>query len=128
MLFRSVAALVLTPLVGGAIPAVSYIVASSWERIDARDIIQVGAWVIFSFLFECIALLPLARHFRASTYFRLRVFLLGSITWLLLSLAWFYLVFGISLKGALATLLPLSISGIAICATFAGLWGRAQHA
>jgi len=90
--------------------------------------IQIGGWVIITLLFECIVLIPIALYFRATKHFRFRVFLVGFIAWLLFSLAWFYTVFGMPLTEAVIILLPMGISGAVICATFASLWGRAQHA
>jgi hypothetical protein len=124
MRFRSVAALALTPLVGGAIPGISYAVALSPSRLGVREAIQIGAWVVLTLLFELVALLPCARYFRASKHFRLRVFVIGLFVWLPLSMAWLFVVFGLPLKDALIPLVQMGISGFAICLTFVALWGR----
>jgi hypothetical protein len=127
MRWRPVAALLLTPLVGGAIPAISYAVASSPAPIGIRDALQIGAWVVLTVVFEFVFLFPCARYFRGATLFRLRVFSVGLVAWLLVTLTWFFFAFDISLKGAVAILLPVSILGFAVCATFVALWKGVQH-
>jgi hypothetical protein len=124
---RSVAALLLTPTVGGVLPAISYIATSSVAQLGLQQAIQIGAWVVFTLLFEGIVLVPLALLFRGSAHFRVAVFLIGTPLWLTLSLAWLWVVFELSPGNATTFLLPLGMSAAAACTTFACLWPRANN-
>ena len=128
MNMRVIAALLLTPAVGGALPTISYIATSSEAQLGLQEAIQIGAWVIFTLLFEGIVLVPLALLLRRTAYFRLAVFFIGTLLWLTLSFAWLWAVFELSPGNATTFLLPLGISAAAVCTTFACLWPRADNA
>jgi hypothetical protein len=121
---RSVAALLVTPVVAGVIPTFSYLLSGSTQEVGASQWIQVAAWVVFAVAFEVIVLVPMASLLRGWKHFRLCLLSAGSIAWLLLSFAWFVAVFRVSATEALAPAALMGLAGVAICGSFVVLWVR----
>jgi hypothetical protein len=124
MYLRSVLALLVTPIVAGAIPTLFYLLDSTPGRIGLREWIQVAAWVLLTIIFELVVLLPVTRLLRNSKYFRLWLLLAGVVAWLLISLVWLVVVFHASATEAVAPLLRMGLAGLAVCGTFVLLWLR----
>ena len=122
MKLRSLLALLAAPVVAGVIPAAFYSLNPALNGIGPREWVQVGAWVVFALVFECVVLLPMARFFRARKFFRLWLVCAGAIIWLVASFAWFSIVFGVSLPEALGPSLAMGAAGLFVCGTFALLW------
>jgi hypothetical protein len=127
---HSIAALVLTPLVAGAVCTVALLIESSPNRTVSSAIVNFGVWALIALAFEVAAPLPIAARFRASRHFRVYVFAVGLVAWyLLFALVWFFGVRDVPLREALVvSSLPMAVPGIALVATFAVLWRGAWHA
>ena len=120
----SITALLVTPVVAGIIPTLSYLLSGSPQQLGANEWIQVAAWVIFALAFEFIVLIPMAMLFKHRKHFRLSLFSASVVIWALLSFTWFLAVFRVSVSEARAPTALMGLAGLVICGTFVALWGR----
>jgi hypothetical protein len=122
MRWRPLIAILLTPALASAVPLASY-----WMRLsgslNADEWIQIAGWAVFAIVFEVLVLLPLTRLLRSRTHFQLRLLCAGAVAWLLLSMAWFAVVFNLPFRSLLAPALLMGLAGSVFCAAFAFLWG-----
>ena len=122
MHWRTVTALLATPIVAAAIPAVSFLVDPGLPRITWREWIQVGAWVAFAALFEFVVLVPATRMLRRAKFFRASLLGVGVAIWFVISLVWFAAVFTVPIMEVLRAALLTGLAGMAICGTFVVIW------